>query len=141
RINFFVNGSGSTVQRETTFHYYDSGPQSGLLWLVRHPGWQLTAEPFQQRAYQDSYTYNDLGEVITFIDHNGPMHSYEYDGLGQRVKDTVSFAAEQQIHSYSKARSYQYDVLGRLTTASALIYQGPGVHNQIKRQYNGFGQV
>src|ERR1700736_2218116 len=58
-----------------------------LLAKVQHPD-KTTGSP--STTEQDTYTYNNLGEVSTFQDRNGNVHTYTYNTAGQQTVDAVT---------------------------------------------------
>lgn len=48
----------------------------------------ITREYGTSKATTESYTYNERGETLAHTDGNGHTTSYEYDGEGNKVKQT-----------------------------------------------------
>jgi len=91
----------------------------------------------------ETYTEDNLGEVIAKQDRSGVTHTYTYDAIGRLESDTASgFPAN--IDSTIQEISYQYDVFGHITLATSWT-AGPNnslvAANQVRQTYNGYGQL
>ena len=131
--------SGDTEATSTEYDTLTGKPR-----LVTYPGWNAQS-PELTRAHQDSYSYNLLGEVTSQADHNGPVHRFSYDVLGRLTSETMEIGNAQQMDTSAVKRTYQYDAMGRpvVLTSYGPANAGGGmlVVNQVRRDYNGFGQV
>ena len=123
--------------RDTLFDYDDLGN----LWIIKHPG-HTTAN---HQAYSDTYNYNYLGEATNHTTRGGPQHAYTHDALGRTVSDSVSFGRVDLIERDVLSRTFRFDVMGRLTSATSWAIPGDSqpenVRNEVQRRYDGFGHV
>src|SRR5947208_5174092 len=90
---------------------------------------------------KDSYTYNQLGQVLTKTDRNGNVHTYTYDVLGRVTADAVTTLASG-VDGTVRRIEYAYDGQGNtylLTSYDAA--SGGNVVNQVQREYDGLGQL
>src|SRR5262249_17217666 len=60
-----------------------------LLATVQHPD-PASGNPSTSSSQQEGYTYNALGQVATYTDRNGSVHTYTYDVLGRQTADAVT---------------------------------------------------
>jgi len=58
-----------------------------ILAAVQHPD-KSSGNP--SSSEQDSYTVNALGQVLTYTDRNGNVHTISYDVLGRPTSDTIT---------------------------------------------------
>ena len=90
---------------------------------------------------KDQYTYNQLGQVITFTDLNGNVHTYRYDILGRLVSDAVTTLGSG-IDGTVRRIEIAYDTQGNaylFTSYDAAT--GGNVVNQVQSEFNGLGQL
>src|ERR1700736_5639932 len=80
-----------------------------LLVKVQHPD-KTTGNP--SATEQDTYTYNNLGEVSTFADRNGNVHTYLYNEAGQQKSDAVTTLGAG-VDGSVRRRETGYDTAGR----------------------------
>ncbi len=99
-----------------------------------------TGSPSTSATQEELYTYNALGQVLTYQDRNGTVHSYTYDVLARLTSDTVTTLASgvdgsvRRIDTAYDEQSNPYLVTSYSDTA------GTTVVNQVQRSYNGLGQ-
>src|SRR5947208_11243235 len=90
---------------------------------------------------KDSYTYNQLGQVLTKTDRNGNVHTYTYDVLGRVTSDAVTTLGSGVDGAVRRIET-AYDSQGNvylLTSYDAA--SGGNVVNQVQREFNGLGQM
>ncbi len=84
---------------------------------------------------------NALGETVTLTDRNGNVHTLSYDVLGRLVADAVTTLGAGVDGSVRRIE-YGYDVLGNLALITSYdAATGGNVVNQVKRDFNGLGQL
>ena len=86
------------------------------------------------------YTYNQLGQVLTFTDRNGNVHTYTYDVLGRVTADAITTLGSGVDGAVRRIET-AYDGQGNaylLTSYDAA--SGGNVVNQVQREFNGLGQ-
>ena len=110
-----------------------------LLRAVQYPDptTGLTMGPVYTQA--ETYTYDALGEQLTYTDRNGTTHAYAYDALGRLTADAVT-AFGAGVDTAVARLGYAYDDAGRLATATSYDAFGVAV-NQTSDTYDGFGQL
>lgn len=91
--------------------------------------------------------YNRQGQVTQRIDQAGTTHDYHYDGLGRLRHDCV-VAFGSGIHEHVRRLTTEYEVRGMPAVYSSASTATPNpsgsggsVINQVKLEYNGFGQL
>jgi RHS repeat-associated protein len=90
---------------------------------------------------QETVTVNALGQTVTSTDRNGNVHTLTYDVLGRVVSDAVTTlgsgvdGAVRRIETAYDGQGNPYLVTS-YDTAS-----GGSVVNQVKRDFNGLGQL
>ncbi|MDY0170673.1 MAG: hypothetical protein RBS80_29295 [Thermoguttaceae bacterium] len=87
------------------------------------------------------YEYNRLGETIQKKDQNGTVHTYDYDPLGRQVGDRVTELGEG-VDGAVRRIERTFEVRGLPETITS--FDSPtsgGVVNQVKMEYNSFGQL
>ncbi|MDW8244161.1 MAG: hypothetical protein RMJ88_13190 [Thermogemmata sp.] len=78
---------------------------------------------------------------VTLTDRHGTVHTLSYDVLGRLVADTVTTLGAGVDGSVRRIE-YGYDVLGNLALITSYdVATGGNVVNQIKREFNGLGQL
>ncbi len=138
-----VQPSGTPSQ--TTQYVYGVATSGGsavtsndLLAAVWHPDPSTGAASSSQA---DTYTYNALGDTVTFTDRNGSTHTYSYDVLGRQTADAVTTLGEGVDGSVRRIET-AYDAQGNpYLVTSYDSASGGDVVNQVLRQYNGLGQL
>ncbi|HRQ87541.1 MAG TPA: hypothetical protein PLA50_02015, partial [Bacteroidia bacterium] len=89
------------------------------------------------------YHYNRVGQQTRMKDPNGTIHDYEFNQLGQLLHDRVTTLAAH-IDGGVRRISLAYNARRQVETvgsySSALVGHGT-LLNQVKRDYNGFGQM
>lgn len=152
------NGSVTVtaVGTSTTFSFAVSGSpanESGPAVVVRPHGavWsndQLSAVRYPDKAdgsasagEQETFTYNALGERLGYSDRNGTVHAYNYDALGRLTTDSVTTLGVGVNYRVVKL-SFTFDSAGRpyeFNSHDATV--GGSILDQVRREYNGFGQL
>jgi RHS repeat-associated protein len=92
-------------------------------------------------AQQESYTVNELGQVKTFTDRNGNVHTYTFDILGRMTADAITTLGSG-VDGGVRRLEIAYDTGGRpylFTSYDAAV--GGNIVNQVQRTFNGFGQL
>ncbi len=85
------------------------------------------------------YTYNRLGQQITYTDQNGTEHTYTYDDLGRVVSDSVTALGANVDDSVMRI-DRSYEVRGLLEWVTSYDADDDVV-NEVKRTYNEYGQL
>lgn len=90
---------------------------------------------------KDAYGHNQLGEVTTFTDRNGSVHTYTRDVLGRIVSDaitTLGSGVDGTVRRIERA----YDGQGNLYLITSYdAASGGNVVNQVQREFNGLRQL
>jgi hypothetical protein len=89
----------------------------------------------------DTFTANRLGDTLTKTDRNGNVHTLSYDVVGRATTDAVTTLGSGVDGAIRRIET-AYDGQGNpylLTQYSAA--SGGSVVNQVKRDYNGLGQL
>jgi hypothetical protein len=81
------------------------------------------------------YPPSNLGEVFRKKERNGLIHEYDYNAVGMVTRGQVVQSADN-IDTAVSARAFRYNTLGDIVLAS-----GGWPLDQVKREYNGFGQL
>jgi YD repeat-containing protein len=134
---------GSAVQ--TTKYIYGVTTATGsdvnsndILSKVQFPD-KTTGQP--SSTEQETYTVNALGDVKTYTDRAGNVHTYSYDVLGRLTADAVTTLASGFDGSIRRIEA-AYDTQGNpylITSYDAS--SGGNVVNQVQRGFNGLGQL
>jgi RHS repeat-associated protein len=107
---------------------------------TRHPD-ASTGAPSSTQA--DAVKVNRLGQTVETTDRNGTVHQFTFDPVGRLIADIVPTVGSG-INADTLAVETTYDGAGNpylLTTYNNVSY-GPGsVLTQIRREYNGLGQL
>lgn len=90
----------------------------------------------------EQFAYNGLGEVIKKVERDFTVHTYEHDAAGRLRSDLATNLPAVTDNKVRKLK-WDYDALGQLTAATSEGDAGGtwGVINQVKREYNEFGQL
>jgi RHS repeat-associated protein len=127
-----LNVEGVTTAGGSTINSND------LVGVVEHPD-KTTGNA--STSQEDVFTYNALGQVLTFTDRNGNVHTYTYDVLGRETSDTITTLGSGVDGSVRRIDT-AYDTQGNpyLITSYADT-GGATIVNQVQRAYNGLGQM
>jgi RHS repeat-associated protein len=109
-----------------------------ILATVQYPD-PSTGSP--SSSYQESYTVNTLGDLLTYTDRVGNVHTYSYDVLGRQTSDAITTLASGFDNSVLRLQK-AYDALGNaylLTSYNAA--SGGSIVNQVQQVYNGLDQL
>jgi RHS repeat-associated protein len=105
---------------------------------VQHPD-KTSGNP--SSSEQDSYTVNALGQVLTFTDRNGNVHTFSYDVLGRQTSDTITTLGSG-VDGAVRRIDTAYDTQGNpYLVTSYSDTGGSTIVNQVQRAYNGLGQL
>jgi YD repeat-containing protein len=122
------------VLETTTYTYGVTGStinSNDLLASVAYPGQTQT----------DSYTYDAVGEKLTYTDRNGTTHAYTYDILGRQTADTVT-ALGPGVDGTVIEITTAYDAGGRPYLYTSYGYQGGLImRNQVQQTYDSLGHL
>ncbi len=90
---------------------------------------------------KDLITSNALGQKMTVSDRNGNVHTYTYDILGRQSADAVTTLGSG-VDGTMRLITTAYDSQGNayLFTSYDAVSSG-SVVNQVKREFNGLGQL
>lgn len=81
------------------------------------------------------------GQVVAMTDRNGTVHGYSYDAVGRMTADAVTTLGTG-VDGTIRRQEYRYDALGRGTLLTAYdAVEGGAVVNEVRRAYNGLGQL
>ena len=165
-IENYVDGTVSDSDDKTTEYAYDlSGQVSTLRADLTGGGYEETKwvygisspivsnDVLEEMQYpdpstgeassseKDSYTYDQLGEVITKTDRNGIDAYLCYDILGRQTSDAVTTLGSGVDGAVRRIET-AYDTQGNpYLVTSYDSDSGGSVVNQIQREYNGLGQM
>ncbi|MFQ3649983.1 MAG: RHS repeat-associated core domain-containing protein [Gemmataceae bacterium] len=109
--------------------------------LVGQTRWPDPATGNASSSEQETVTVNALGQTLTATDRNGNVHTLTYDVLGRVISDavtTLGAGVDGRIRRIETA----YDAQGNaalITSYDAVT--GGNVVNQVKREFNGLGQL
>ncbi|MCB9848571.1 MAG: hypothetical protein H6814_09170 [Phycisphaeraceae bacterium] len=88
------------------------------------------------------YTYNYLGEVVTYTDQNGIEHTFSRDGLGRMTHDEITdFGTANGIDTRIDELVFTFDGMGRLSSAQSLLSGTTTVDSSVTMAYNDINQV
>jgi RHS repeat-associated protein len=126
--------------QETKWVYGITSPivSNDVLAAMEYPDPSTGAASSSQK---DSYTYNQIGQVLTKTDRNGNVHAYSYDILGRQTMDAITTLGSG-VDAAVRRIETAYDTQGNpyLVTSYDAASSG-SVVNQIQRVYNGLGQM
>jgi RHS repeat-associated protein len=92
-------------------------------------------------AEQETVTVNALGQTLTATDRNGTVHTLSYDVLGRLVADAVTTLGANVDGSVRRIK-YAYDSQGNTSLITSYdAATGGNIVNQVKREFNGLGQL
>jgi len=90
---------------------------------------------------KDQYTYNQLGQAITFTDRNGNVHTYSYDILGKITSDAITTLGSGVDGAVRRIET-AYDTQGNAYLFTSYDAASSGsIVNQVQREFNGLGQL
>ncbi len=113
---------------------------NGLLATTEYPD-PSTGSPSTSTTQQEAYTYNALGQVLTYKDRNGTVHAYTYDVLGRPTRDTITTLGSGVDGSVRRIDT-AYDTQGNAYLVTSYSdTAGTTVVNQVETKYNGLGQL
>jgi RHS repeat-associated protein len=165
-IENYVNGVVSDADDKTVeYTYHPNGQTKTLKALLTGGGYQTTEwvlgitspivsndilkemrypDPSSGNAStteKDAYTYNQLGQRLTFTDRNGNVHTYSYDVLGRITMDAVTTLGSG-VDGTVRRIEYAYDTQGNLFKITSFdAVSGGNVVNEVQREFNGLGQL
>jgi RHS repeat-associated protein len=92
-------------------------------------------------SYQATYTVNALGDVLTYTDRAGNVHTYSFDVLGRQTSDAVTTLASGFDNSVLRIQT-AYDALSNpYLVTSYNAASGGSVVNQVQQVYDGLDQL
>jgi len=109
-----------------------------ILKKMRYPDASTGASSSSEK---DQYTYNRLGQVVTFTDRNGNVHTYSYDIVGRITSDAITTLGSGVDGAVRRIET-AYDTQGNaylFTSYNAA--SGGSIVNQVQREFNGLGQL
>ncbi len=128
------------ASRETVYTYgaspdrFDTVDSSDLLATIRYPLDDQSAYGSQIEVQR----HNALGELIGLDDRNGVRHTYQHDTAGRVTADLMAVpAGNAGMDGSVTSIGTSYDTLGR----PERIVSGGSAPNEVRRVYNGFGQL
>jgi YD repeat-containing protein len=158
--------ASNDVNRTTEFAYTPDGALATLTAVNSETGDQVTTYTYgttlsdsavatstllRKVAYPDStgdgdtvkYACNRLGQQTTVTDQRGCVHTFDYDKLGRLVHDRVTTVGTG-VDGAVRRISTTYEVRGlveKITSYDNAAVGSGNVVNEVRRQYNDFGQV
>jgi RHS repeat-associated protein len=103
--------------------------------------WPDPATGAATAAEQDAVTVNALGQVAASTDRTGTTHTLAYDALGRPVADAVTLLGANVDGAVRRIET-AYDGQGNAALVTSYnAATGGGVVNQVKREFNGLGQL
>jgi len=105
---------------------------------VRHPDPSTGAS---SSSSKDVLTVNALGQALTMTDRNGTVHTYSYDVVGRQTADAITTLGSG-VDGTVRRLTTAYDTQGNPYLFTAYdASSGGNVVNQVKRDFNGLGQL
>lgn len=93
-------------------------------------------------------TFNAVGQVKTFTDRNGSVHTYSYDELGRPISDVATTLGTNvdgqgtNVDGSIRRIETAYDTAGRAYLFTSYdATSGGNIVNQVLREFNGLGQM
>ena len=105
-----------------------------LLYQVQYPD-PTTGLP--NSSLTDTYTYNEQGQVKTYKDRDGTVHTYSYDVLGRQTADAITTLGSGVDPSIQRIET-AYDTQGNaylFTSYNAA--SGGTIVNQVQQSFDG----
>ena len=109
--------------------------------IVGKTKWPDPTTGASSSSEQETLLVNALGQTISTTDRNGNVHNFAYDILGRMVSDTA-VTLGTGVDGGVRRLETAYDSQGNpylLTSYDATT--GGSIVNQMKREFNGFGQL
>ncbi|OJW27600.1 MAG: hypothetical protein BGO49_25350 [Planctomycetales bacterium 71-10] len=101
----------------------------------------LLASEVQPDGATTAYSYDALGGVVKAQDPDGNVHQYAYDPLGRLLSDSVATLGSG-VDGTVRRLATAYDSAGRAYLFTSYdSASGGNVVNQVKRTFNGYGQL
>lgn len=101
----------------------------------------LLASEVQPDGATTAYSYDALGGVVKAQDPDGNVHQYAYDPLGRLLSDSVATLGPG-VDGTVRRLDTAYDSAGRAYLFTSYdAASGGNVVNQVKRTFNGYGQL
>jgi RHS repeat-associated protein len=134
-------------QVQTTEYIYGVSHASGsavdsynLLGRIVYPD-KTSGQASEATGDRELFTYNALGQQIGATDRNGTEHRFGYDDAGRPTTDRIEHLGAGVDDAVLRLET-AFDALDRPVIITSLdAPSGGNVVNQIKRRYNGFGQL
>jgi RHS repeat-associated protein len=124
--------NGGTARRDTDTYSKD------VLVGVKYPD---KSSGSASASEMQTFSVNRIGERKTLADRNGNVHTYTYDLLG-RMTDDAATTLGAGVYSGNRRRSFTFNQ--ELRPEYFRTYSSPSGGTQVtqvRREYNGFGQV
>jgi RHS repeat-associated protein len=132
---------GGTFQETAYIYGVSTGSDvtsNDLLAEIRYPDKSTGSASSSE---MEVFTTNALGERTTYTDRNGSVHTYSYDVLGRLLSDAVPTLGGGLDNDVLRIQ-YGYNTQGLLEKISSYNASSSGtIVNEIKREYNGLGQL
>jgi len=138
----------ATGNQVTTYHYgtTTAAPESSDV-ITNNLLHEIVYPDGSQGTDSVRLSYNRQGQVTKRIDQAGTTHEYIFDKLGRPRHDCVT-AFGTGINMLIRRLTTEYEVRGMPSLLSSCIDSMPndtpsggGVYNQVKLEYNTFGQL
>lgn len=140
-ITSLVTGGGG----QTTEYVYGVSTGTGSTItsndIVGTTKWPDPTTGSASSSEQETLTVNALGQTLTATDRNGNVHTLTYDILGRVISDAVTTLGTG-VNGAVRRIEYGYDGQGnQFLVTSYDAATGGSIVNQVKREFNGLGQV
>ena len=134
-------GGGS----QTTRWVYGVGTATGSAInsndVVGETRWPDPSTGAASAAEKDTVTVNALGQAVQTTDRNGTVHALTYDALGRLAGDAVTLLGVG-VDGAMRRAGVGYDALGNAALVTSYdAASGGNVVNQVKRDFDGLGQL
>jgi RHS repeat-associated protein len=109
--------------------------------LVGQTRWPDPVTGTASSSEQETVTVNALGQTLTTTDRNGTVHTLSYDVLGRVISDAVTTLGAN-VEGSVRRIEYAYDSQGNAALITSFdAATGGSIVNQVKREFNGLGQL
>ncbi len=140
-LTSLVTGGGG----QTTESVYGVSPATGSTItsndIVGATRWPDPTTGAASSSEQETTAVNALGQTLTATDRNGNVHTLTYDVLGRVVSDAVTTLGTG-VDGAVRRVDYAYDSQGnQFLVTSYDAASGGTIVNQVKREFNGLGQL
>jgi YD repeat-containing protein len=146
------NAKGTAVEAQSTRYLYGSTVNAAWQTGVVAPD---STDTLSQNATTKIWSFNSgtdhtataydrLGRTTNTTDPRGVVHAYTYDSAGRLSADIVTSLGDagQNVDGTVRRLGTTYDDLGRVHLVTSYgDTAGTNVLNEVKSEYNGWGQV